>query len=1139
MSAKTIVNIAALEPLYKPHEEPVYHRVRAKAEGAKAEIVKGRRPTSVTIAQSLRRFVGEWRQSNYPGASDTTRELLNYWFERSHLITDRNGNQFPFQYYFCQREAIETLIFLHEVRMIRTLADMTAEFGGTFSDIAALGINPEEDLWPKYAFKVATGAGKTKVMSLAIVWSYFHALRESDSPMAKHFVIIAPNLTVFERLKEDFYPGEGGPNIFLKDPLIPVAWLGDWNLSVVLQDTASGVATGGVLYLTNIHRLYDINKRQKKKEEEMYSWVGPPISKAKALDTGEALRERITAHERIILMNDEAHHVWDPGSAWNEAIAYLHSTIRKRTGGGLVAHLDFSATPKDNQGNIFQHVICDTPLGEAVDAGIVKSPIIGKGEKLVEQASDDASVKYQHHLMLGYSRWLRSKEEWEKSGKKALLFIMTEDTEAANQIAQCLNANPLFKELNGKTINLHTRLKGTLKKQGKGVTAEYVFVENDKEISDDDLKELRKLSRELDEDKSPYLCIVSVLMLREGWDVRNVTTIVPLRPYTSKANILPEQTLGRGLRRMTPPGEALEVVSVVEHKAFTDLYVQELSQEGLPIEVVDVEQIPKTTVTIFPDELNKDLKALNLLIPRLSPAYRIVSDIGEISIEDVRNAFLRYKKLPLGQPRPTEVEYVGRHLFTNEVVEKMKVDLPLLQNGMTAISFFCKALENQTGCRNLHFVLAKPLKVFLEEILFTEKVDLFDPRLCSRLSESDVQEHIRATFVPLILSKSVKKEVPVPQATPISVSGWKPFQATHSERHPTVKAIKTAFNLVPCNRELEVAMTLFADQALDVNAFCKNAGPQALRIDYQTAEGRRSFYTPDFIVRCSDGSYRLLETKGREDTDVPAKARAAVAWCKSASTKKCKWEYLYVPQGVMGKLSSNRMEDLGRTCQPSLANLIKEEVDAQLPLLFGEAPDLSASVLETFVSEKELEKLPSRYRKAVEQAITLYEFTEKKEGMSFAPVFTSLLGPLDEAAKGLILHLLLPDLPSTPGDQLDYFEPYYGNIPKKDFTWLKGVANNLKRTILYRNGVMPLGLLAFCLDYGRSGEPAIGGVFKSVREKFSKVGDADLYQTVDGLKDFRNTYVAHQEKELTDRNVAKAALKKWIEGLIMIFRCHH
>ena len=87
------------------------------------------------------------------------------------------------------------------------LLSKSCEFGGPDAEITALGITEDEDAWSRYAFKLATGAGKTKVMSLAIVWSYFHALRESDSTMAKHFVVIAPNLTVFERLKEDFKPG--------------------------------------------------------------------------------------------------------------------------------------------------------------------------------------------------------------------------------------------------------------------------------------------------------------------------------------------------------------------------------------------------------------------------------------------------------------------------------------------------------------------------------------------------------------------------------------------------------------------------------------------------------------------------------------------------------------------------------------------------------------------------------------------------------------------------------------------------------------------------------------------------------------------------------------------------------------------
>jgi type III restriction enzyme len=183
---------------------------------------------------------------------------------------------------------------------------------------------------------------------------------------------------------------------------------------------------------------------------------------------------------------------------------------------------------------------------------------------------------------------------------------------------------PVFQGLNHKTINLHTNLKlkgkiKTIRQEGKRVE---IFVEDEKSISDDDLRAIRRISRELDSNDSPYNCIVSVLMLREGWDVRNVTTIVPLRPYSSSANILPEQTLGRGLRRMTPPGQANELVTVIEHPAFASLYEQELEQEGLPIEIIAAEDIPATTVTIFPDQ-SKDFDALDIALPALTAAHEI------------------------------------------------------------------------------------------------------------------------------------------------------------------------------------------------------------------------------------------------------------------------------------------------------------------------------------------------------------------------------------------------------------------------------------------------------------------------------------------------------------------------------------
>ncbi len=727
-----------LDPLYNPWEEPNAHRVRPDKRGEPAKKLAGRRRSGLPVVQSLRDAVREWRETGYPGASDTTIQLLGYWFHRPHRRSTPDGEEFPFRYYFCQREAIETLIYLKEVQDIHTLSSLVGAFGGPDREVQALGIRDEEDLWSRYAFKLATGTGKTKVMTLAITWSYFHAIRESDSPMARHFVVVAPNLTVFERLKLDFVEDD----IFRKDPLIPPEWLGDWNMSVVLQSEASGAATGGVIYLTNIHRLYDPKKRGPR-EAETYPWVGPTVSKAKALDTGEQLRERIISHRRLMVLNDEAHHIWDPDSAWAEAIDFLNAALKEKYGESLVAQLDFTATPKDNKAQPFKHIICDTPLGEAVDAGIVKTPIIGRSEqKLKEEPSDNAAFRYDKHLRLGYERWKRSVGEWGPSGKKPLLFVMCEDTEAADQITQRLNSDDVFSELNGKTINLHTNLKGKIKKIGRGADARYEFREKDKEISDDDLETLRRLSRELDRNSSPYSCIVSVLMLREGWDVRNVTTIVPLRPYTSKANILPEQTLGRGLRRMTPAGAdgANEVVVVVEHDAFVSLYRDQLAQEGLPIGEEDVEQIEPTTVTIFPDEQRKDVNTLEIEVPRMTGGITIRPDLGDITLDEVRGEFQRFASLPLAEEVQKDIDYIGQHLFTGEIVEKMKLHIELLESGVGAVSYYVKQLEQICKVRGIHTKVAPLLQKFFEEILFDERTTLFDERLIVRLGDQDVQE---------------------------------------------------------------------------------------------------------------------------------------------------------------------------------------------------------------------------------------------------------------------------------------------------------------------------------------------------------------------------------------------------------------
>lgn len=1136
MNGQTL-NIDALAPLYRPDEEPNKHRVRAEREGEPAQVVAGRRPTPIAIAQNLRSSVRSWRETDYPGASDTTRELLHHWFGRDHVISVEDGTSFPFRYYFCQREAIETLIFLNEVWGADSLSQLVSDFAGDESETMSLGVNPDEDRWAKYAFKLATGTGKTKVMSLAIVWSYFHSLLEPDSKMARHFVVIAPNLTVFERLKDDFKPSRGGGDIFDNDPLIPPAWRDQWNLTTVLQKEASGASTGGTLYLTNIHQLYN-KPSGRTSQTEMHDWMGPSVSKAKALDTGEALRARIIGNQRVMVLNDEAHHLWDSENAWNEAIATLHDGMEER-GGGLVAQLDFSATPKDNAGRIFQHVVCDTPLGEAVDAGIVKTPIIGKGRKWNPKASSDASEVYHEQLIVGYERYKKSLVEWEKSGKKPLLFVMTESTEEADQITRRLNSDPDYEVLNNKTINLHTNLKGKIKKVG-GKNGHLEFVESEKDISDEDLKALRELSRQIDSDSNPYRCIVSVLMLREGWDVRNVTTIVPLRPFTAASNILPEQTLGRGLRRMTPAGSDFavsEMVTVVEHPAFTSLYQEQLSQQGLQIEAVQIEDIPRTTVTVFPDKENKDIDKLDIELPSMSAGYLRTPKV-EIDLDDVKNSFAKYRKLKLGTPRDETINYEGRNLFTNEVIERMQIKLPLLQNPVGALNYFLSELEHIVGIGHLHTTVFPLLEDFVTKILFEEEVDLFDSRLLARLSSQDVREHIRATFIPLLQKRTTQVSKRESSGDGRKVSGWKPFQVTHSASQPAIPATRTIFNLVPCNRTLEESMARTLDTLDDVEAFCKNAGPQCLRIDYLTDKSRLSLYTPDFLVRLADGTHIVIETKGRVDKDVPLKASAAVSWCKAASSKEHKWEYLYVPEAVFQQFSGNSLVELQGACATHLADLLDEHVSPQFALPFGDAVSDAIDISE-FIEKAKFEVLPPRYKKGITQALSIFGFLKNKGG-SFAPAFNSLLGPIDEASRGLMIDLLGQDVPEDLASISTFFSPdLSGATDKSEFDILERKCRELRQTIVDRKGSMPIGVLRWSLNYAKSNRPEFDGIISTVKRRFGPIATPAFVGRVKNINAFRNNYIAHQDMELDDLDEAEKGLKDWINGLYEIWSIHH
>ncbi|NJK70320.1 MAG: hypothetical protein HC941_30845 [Microcoleus sp. SU_5_3] len=504
----------------------------------------------------------------------------------------------------------------------------------------------------------------------------------------------------------------------------------------------------------------------------------------------------------------------------------------------------------------------------------------------------------------------------------------------------------------------------------------------------------------------------------------------------------------------------------------------------------------------------------------------------------------------------------GDTLFTGEVIQKLQLNLPLLESGIGAVSYYVKQLETICKLRELHPILAPLIQTFLETILFEQKMTLFDPALVARLADSDVGEHLRAVFVPLIRSRTTATETRLAESAPKSLNTWKPYQVTLSERRPALEAHKTLFNLVTCNRELEVAVAKFCDRASDVAAFAKNAGSQCLRVDYLANGDRLAFYTPDFFIRTIDNHYYLVETKGREDRDVPLKAKAAIAWCEAASSPhppnlllperekgepeplsplaqpgrgaggEGSWQYLYIPQGVFERMAGDTVAELARTCAPALQNLLQAEEFQDLPLFvnFGQADD-DATEIDSLIDPAILNALPSRYRRAADQAVMLYRFFENKEGMNYAPVFTALLGSIDEVAKGFIVRRLQPELPTTVDEQKAWFTPYMGSVDRKTEDYYRKLAQNLKRTLVFNNGLSLIGLLRSCLDYALNDTTKIGGIFEALHTQFRFQGGRKLLETVTRINDFRNTYIAHQEKELIDRNLAEQELKVWIEAL--------
>ena len=824
------------------------------------------------LVAKVRDEVSTWRAAGYPGASPTSRALLRWWFETPHLVEQADGSESEFRYYFAQREAVESVIWLYEVRAARDKFDlMRFDSSGAVSG----GMFPEA--WPRYACKMATGSGKTKVLSLLIAWSYFHKLYEAQSRLARNILLIAPNIIVLDRLRADF----DGLRIFFGDPVLPANghegrdWRDDFQVTLHLQDEVRALRPFGNIFLTNIHRVYLSDLREPSVEDDDLRdyFLAPfgPRPSGKTTDSRTDLGEIVREIGELAVFNDEAHHVHDERMAWFKSIQDIHHRMLQRDG-ALALQVDVTATPKHDSGAIFVQTVSDYPLVEAIYQNVVKHPTLPDAASLArldEQKSAIFSERYADYLRLGIEEWRQTFAAHEKLGKKAVLFVMVDDTRNCDEVGAWLEKTA--PELQGAVLVIHTKQNGDISEAASGKAKE-------------ELEALRMAANGIDAWSSPYKAIVSVLMLKEGWDVRNVTTIVGLRAYNSPARILPEQTLGRGLRRMYFGTDTPEHVSVIGTPAFIE-FVESIRSEGVEFERKSMGSgsagVESLVVEVDAGNPGKDIERLDIAIPRLSRRFdREYRDLAGLDLPDAPGT-----RLPLKAFTPEETrEIVFKTMLDGAVHHTVELDTDGIADWRSVIAFFTRQLLRELRLVGGYDLLYPQVRDFVRERLFAGgPVDLGDPGVLRNLSEPAAGKIVFDAFKSAINDLTVRDRGSSRIEDRIRLRDMRPFRTANREYLPATKSIfdKIVPEAVGGGFELEFAK--FLEKAPDVTAFAKNYLAVGFKIDYVKSDGDLSNYVPDFLVRTEGGDVFVVETKGRAEIDLPQKMRRLRQWCEDAT----------------------------------------------------------------------------------------------------------------------------------------------------------------------------------------------------------------------------------------------------------------
>jgi len=929
-----------------PYEEPLQHWFYDR-ENRDFYIKEGRRPAGYVMAtpnskafddpgifveidsvNQIRPRIKAWREAGYPGVTGITKRLLEHWQDPE----ERKDRRF----FFCQLEAIETLIWLTEAPA---------------ADKVGIDIKGDGGEFERWCNKMATGSGKTIIMSMIIAWNFLNKVTNPmDARFSKYALIVAPGLTVKSRLQ--VLQPTNKDNYYEEFNIVPAS----------LMDKLRQ----GKILIHNWHSLaWDSQDKIDAKIEKGYL---RSVDKRQRMEiSGEAYVKQVLGEmsnaRNLIVINDEAHHAWrvnpeaegkyqrlgsDKDSA-EEATIWVGGLDRIHKQRGILRCFDLSATPFSPSGKkaaeeaLFTWIVSDFGLNDAIESGLVKTPRVvvrDDSERTKElksrlyhiyvddEVKDDINRKALEteplpdlitnaYYLLGID-WLETKRSWEKEGHKVppVMITVANRTETSSRIKYAFDHNQiLIPELciPEKTLQIDSKVLDVAESETEAIE---IVVEKDEDSEETAPKLTKKQQAELlrktvdtvgkvGEPGELIQNVISVGMLSEGWDAKTVTHIMGLRAFSSQ--LLCEQVIGRGLRRVS--------YDVGEDGLFEAEFVNIF---GVPFTFLPHEggdgpppppPPPKTKIEPVQDKVEHEITWPNIL--RIDHVYRPILKLDWDKVttleidpyESITEAELA--AIISGKANDKVKSLIG----LEQIAEDTRVQTIVFRIASTIYN--SEKRPDWKGSKEVFLAqVVRLVEQFIESDKITIKHDLFHQDNSRRkiliiLNMNKIIQHI---WMQIRAENTEKLTAVFDKERPIRTTG---DMRTWYTSKPCEWIDKSHISHCVYDSGWEASESYFLENSEHVKSFVKN-DHLGFFILYNFNGVIRKYY-PDFLIRLSNDEYLILETKGVDSQQNKTKRDFLNEWVNAVNTQggfgKWHWDVSFHPSDMEGKIKKFINED--------------------------------------------------------------------------------------------------------------------------------------------------------------------------------------------------------------------------------------